>query len=197
MIVTVASYKGGVGKTTTAIHLAAYLQRLAPTLLLDADQTRNATNWSTRGSGLPFRVAPAEHAAKLGGQYKHIVIDTGQRPTGDDLKAAAEGCDLMVVPAIPAPLDTDGLAQTIFALQAIGASAFRVLLTRVPPDAAKDAVELRGLLAEMKAPVFATEIPRLKAFERASGQGQTVDLVDDRNAARAWESYSTVGKEIV
>lgn len=196
MIVTVASYKGGVGKTTTAIHLAAYLQRLAPTLLLDADQTRNATNWSTRGPGLPFRVAPADHAAKLAGQYKHIVIDTGQRPSGEDLKAAAEGCDLMVVPAIPAPLDTDGLAQTILALQAIGASAFRVLLTRVPPDAAKDAVELRELLKEMKAPVFSTEIPRLKAFERASGQGQIVDLVDDRNAARAWESYSTVGKEI-
>jgi chromosome partitioning protein len=34
MFVTVASYKGGAGKTTTAVHLAAYLQRLAPTLLI-------------------------------------------------------------------------------------------------------------------------------------------------------------------
>ena len=42
MIITVASYKGGVGKTTTAVHLAAYLQSLGPTLLLDGDQTRNA-----------------------------------------------------------------------------------------------------------------------------------------------------------
>ena len=196
MIITVASYKGGVGKTTTAVHLAAYLQTLAPTLLLDNDRTRNALNWSQRGKGLPFRVAPGEHAAKLARGFEHMVIDTGQHPSGDDLKAAAEGCELLVIPAVPAPLDTDGLAQTVLALQEIGATNYRVLLTRVPPDAAKDVAELRQMLAEMNAPVFAAEIPRLKAFEKAAGAGQIVNQTDDRNAARAWESYAAAGKEI-
>lgn len=197
MICTVASYKGGVSKTVTSIHLAAFFARLGPTLLLDADSTRNALNWSTRGgeNGLPYRVAPAEHAAKLVAGYTHIVIDTGQRPTGEDLKAAAEGCDLLVVPAVPTPIDTDSLAQTILALQAIKATNYAVLLARVAPDAAKDAAELRALLEEMGAPVFKTEIPRLKAFEKASGQGVTVDKVDDRNAARAWAAYNAVGEE--
>ena len=120
MIITVASYKGGVGKTTTAVHFAAYLQTLAPTLLLDGDITKNATAWSQRGSGFPFRVAGIDQAAKLARDFKHIVIDTGQRPSVDELKAAAEGCDLLIVPAVPSALDTDGLGQTIRALQQIG-----------------------------------------------------------------------------
>jgi chromosome partitioning protein len=196
MILTVASYKGGVGKTTTAVHLAAYLNTLSPTLLLDGDQTRNATAWSRRGDGFGFRVAPIDQAAKLAREFQHIVIDTGQRPSVADLEAAADGCDLMVVPAIPSALDTDGLGQTVRALQAIPSAKFKVLLTRVAADAANEAAELRGVLAAIKAPVFQAQIPRLKAFEKAAGSGVTVDQADDRNADRAWGAYLAVGREI-
>jgi chromosome partitioning protein len=199
MILTIASYKGGVGKTTTAVHLAAYLNSLSPTLLLDGDQTRNATAWAQRGkpdAGFEFRVAPIDQAAKLAREYAHIVIDTGQRPSADDLEAAAEGCDLMVVPAIPSALDTDGLGQTVRALKKIKAAKFRVLLTKVAPDASREAAELRELLAAIAAPVFATSIPRLKAFEKAAGAGVIVRDADDRNAERAWTAYECVGKEL-
>jgi hypothetical protein len=43
MIVDLAGCTGGVGKRTTAVHRAAYLQTLAPTLLRDGDDDRNAT----------------------------------------------------------------------------------------------------------------------------------------------------------
>src|SRR5882757_3048365 len=102
MIVTVSSMKGGVGKTTTAVHLAAYLQTLAPTLLLDGDDTRNATAWSQRGKGFPFRVADEIQAARLSRDFEHTVIDTGQHPRQVDLKALSDACDLLVIPAVPA-----------------------------------------------------------------------------------------------
>ncbi len=54
MIVTVASFKGGVAKTTTSLHLAAYFQTLAGTLLVDGDLNRSALQWASRGN-FPFK----------------------------------------------------------------------------------------------------------------------------------------------
>src|ERR1700761_1369217 len=133
MIVPVESHKGGVGKTTTAFHLAAFFQSLAPTLLLDGDETRNATAWSKRGEGVSFKVADEVQAAKLARDFTHIIIDTGQRPKQIDLKALAEGCDLLIIPTVPATLDTEGLVLNIEALSAIGAASYKALLTKVPP----------------------------------------------------------------
>jgi chromosome partitioning protein len=197
MIVTVASYKGGVGKTTTAVHLAAYLQTLAPTLLLDGDDTRNATSWSQRGKGFPFKVADEVQAARYARDFTHTVIDTGQRPKQVDLKVLSEGCDLLVIPAVPASLDTDGLVLTLQALEDIGSDRYRVLLVKVPPPPEPEGPQLRADLTTQGIPLFAVDIPRLKAFEKAAAAGVPVYDVKDANATRAWKAYQAAGKELL
>jgi chromosome partitioning protein len=197
MIVTVASYKGGVGKTTTAVHLAAYLQTLAPTLLLDGDDTRNATAWSQRGKGFPFKVADEVQAARYARDFTHTVIDTGQRPKQVDLKVLSEGCDLLVVPAVPASLDTDGLVLTLQALADIGNDRYRVLLVKVPPPPEPEGPQLRSDLTAQDIPLFGADIPRLKAFEKAAAAGVPVYDVKDPNAKRAWKAYQAAGKELL
>jgi chromosome partitioning protein len=200
MIITVASYKGGVGKTMTAVHLAAYLETLAPTLLLDGDTTKDARAWSERGNaengGFPFKVAALEQAAKLARNYNHLVIDTGQKPSGEDLKAAAEGCDLLVIPAMPGAQNTNGLGETIRALQEIGGANYRVLLTCVASYEASAAANLRKLLATANVPVFEGQTPRLEAFKKAALAGCIVDKAKDPEAARAWAAYVAIGKEL-
>ena len=201
MIITVTSYKGGVGKTTTAIHLAAYLNRLAPTLLVDGDAIRSATKWGQRsgGSGLPFKVVTHAQLVSYVHDYKsgHIIIDTEGNPTDDDFKDLAGNCDLLVIPAVPESVATDGLTHTLAKLQQLRNERYRVLLTMVPPKPRTDGQQLRDMLTVEGIPVFTAEIPRLAAFEKAAAEGVPVYSVkDDRNAGRAWETYEAAGKEI-
>jgi chromosome partitioning protein len=179
----------------TAFHLAAFFQASAPTLLLDGDETRNATAWSKRGRGVAFKVADEVQAAKLARQFTHIIIDTGQKPREIDLKALAQGCDLLIIPAVPATLDTEGLVLTIEALSYIKDANFRVLLTKVPPPPEPDGKLLRAELARQDIPMFTAEIPRLKAFEKAAALGLPVSDIEDPRAKRGWEAYTAVGRE--
>ena len=76
MIVTIASFKGGVGKTTTALHLAAYLQTKAPALLVDGDLNRSALDWAARGS-LPFKVVDEKQGVRYARDYEPTFRSSG------------------------------------------------------------------------------------------------------------------------
>jgi chromosome partitioning protein len=196
MIITVTGYKGGIGKTTTAIHLAAYLQKQAATVLVDGDLNRSATGWARNGH-LPFRVADERQAARVGREFEHIVIDTAARPVQEDLQALVTSCDHLIIPTTPDALALDALVQTVHALEDFGATNYRVLLTIVPPAPSRDGAEALASLTAQNVPVFATVIPRLAAFTKAALAGLVVsDVTGDPRAQRAWEAYAHMGKEL-
>lgn len=200
MIITVTSGKGGVAKSTTAVHLAAYLHRLAPTLLVDGDGIKTATKWSKNsdGKGLPFKVVSHAQMVNHIRDHTHVVIDTEGNPSDEDLKDLAESCDLLVIPAVPEGAANDGLIDILERLKKLPAARYRILIAKVPPKPKTDGQKLRAELAQGEFPVFAAEIPLLTAFDRAYVAGVPVCAVKgDPYAKRAWEAYEAAGKEII
>lgn len=195
MILTVASFKGGVGKTTSAVHLACYLQDHGNTLLIDGDPNRSATRWAKRGE-LPFKVIDERQAAKYVKDYQHIVIDTQARPEREDLEALADGCDLLIIPSTPDALALDALMLTVEVLKSLSAE-YKILLTVIPPKPSRDGEEARNLFVEVGLPLFQTSIRRLAAFQKAALAGVPVYMIADPRAALGWGDYVAVGKEIL
>jgi chromosome partitioning protein len=196
MIVTVASFKGGQAKTTTAVHLAALLNNHKPALLVDGDPNRSATSWSRR-KGFPFKVVDEKQSVRFAKEFEHIVIDTQARPTEEDLKALSGGCDLLIVPLTPDALSLDALFLFTDALSKLGTNGFRILLAIVPPKPARDAEEALLMLRDAKLPTFATYIRRYKAFQKAALEGVLVKDANDPHAEDAWNDYVNVSKELI
>jgi chromosome partitioning protein len=195
MIITVASFKGGVGKTTTAVHLAAYFRQLDKTVLIDGDPNRSSTAWAARGS-LPFDVADEAMTAKVARAYEHLVIDTAARPDADVLKVLSNGCDLLVIPTTADGLSFDALMLTVEALQKIEATRYRILITMSPPKPSRDGEIAQEALITQGLPVFKTTIRHFKAFKTAGTQGVLVSDVKDPRAQFGWDDYAAVGFEM-
>lgn len=198
MIVTVASNKGGVGKTTTAIHLAAYLQQAAPTLLVDNDPNKSATGWQARSeNGLPFRVVDVNQSVKVSRDYEHIVFDTKARPDREELKTLAEGCDLLVIPTTPDAMSIEALMSTVDVLQSIGGVKYKIVITIIPPYPERDGEEARKMLEANGYPLFASGIREAKVFKLAALGGQLVHQIKGPRSAACWDDYVQVGAELM
>jgi chromosome partitioning protein len=192
MLVSIASFKGGVGKTTIAVHLSAYFQKKGKTVLVDGDPNRSALAWSERGN-FPFQVINESELAARAGEFSNIIVDTPARPSAEELKTLSAESDLLLIPTKPDALSLDALLKIVASLQSFDAQNYKVLLTLVPPrsNAARDA---KAMLDEIKVPYCKTEIHRRAICERAALQGKTVDNLRDGQVV--WEEFTTLGKEI-
>jgi len=120
MIVSLLNQKGGVGKTTIAVNLAACFSRAGRrVLLVDADPQGSALAWSGARQGEPLFVVvgmakPNLHRElpALTKPYDVVVIDGAPR-VNELCRAVIMASDLVLIPVQPSPYDVWAAAETV------------------------------------------------------------------------------------
>lgn len=201
-ILVVLNGKGGVGKTTTAINLAAILAEKNHVLLVDADPQGSATWWAEQSQkSLGFDLTQETNPELLGNlrkitDYELVVVDTPPALGSKALAAVVPVADYLILPTPPAPLDLAVLIETVREAVAPTKVAHRVLLTQVDPRSLGEAREAQKTLMELGIPACKAFVRAYKAHKRAALEGMPINQWRGRNAREAEADYRRVIDEI-
>lgn len=191
-VVSISGFKGGVGKSVTAIHLATFFSEFGQTLLIDGDPNGSAIAWAEQGK-LPFQVVDQKGSMKAIGGNDFIVCDSPARPDSRDLKELKNGSDLLILPTIPDPVSLLPMLQTAAVL---AGSKYRALIAINPPKPNHDGELMQEELKEAGIPVFATKIRRSIGIPKAALAGLPVRDLQGRDRM-AWLDYQSLGNEVL
>ena len=211
MIVLIGGEKGGTGKTTLAIHLAALRAAAGSDLLLvDTDRQGSASSWCAvrDEEGKTPRVACVQKFGKglgadiraMAAKYRDIVIDAGGRDSVE-LRAAMTVADLLYIPIQASQFDVwtlDAMNGLVEQAQAINEKlrAFAVLNRASTNPSVKEVEDARGALADYEnlRPARAVIRDRI-SFRKAAREGCTVGELPDRDP-KAIAEIQTLYEEV-
>ncbi len=205
MIVALLNQKGGVGKTTLALHLAgAWALRGKRVLVVDADPQGSALDWSEQRSregmsrlfgvlGLARETLHRE-LPEIARDVDHVVVDGPPRVTGI-ARSALLTAHVVLVPATPSPFDGWASGEMlrllgearvfrpeIVARFVLNRCAARTVIARETADA----------LADHDPPVLESHVGQRVAFADAARTGRLVCELDKASpAAREIDALAT------
>ncbi len=190
MIVALLNQKGGVGKTTLALHLAGRWAALgARVLVVDADPQASALDWSAERAreglkrlfgvvGLPRDLLHLDLPEAAKG-CDRVLID-GPPRMGVITRSALLAAELVLIPATPSPLDGWASAEMLRLLTEVRVYrpdlAARLVLNRC---AARTVIarETAADLADHDPPVLSSRVGQRIAFADAARSGRLADEV--------------------
>jgi chromosome partitioning protein len=193
-VVTLASRKGGAGKSTLTAHLASCAHAGGyRTLVIDADPQGSLSLWhSLRRYGGPTLQSAArgiERAVTLAGVegYQWVFIDTAPT-TWVIVQEAIRAATLVLIPARPGIFDLNSVRETIAAARERG-KPFAVVLNAAPVRREdRDAPALaqaRTALGADEIPVWSGQISQRAAFAITLAAGASVWEAEPESAAAA------------
>jgi chromosome partitioning protein len=183
MIISFVNQKGGVGKTTTAINLAASLARKNNRLILiDADPQGSAMQWQSVEGNQAFTIMhrpgplTREDLERYDAANDYVLIDAP--PAISDITQRILGfSEMAVVPVSPSSLDIWSCKKTLSMIEEIRPTnpdlRVKILITRKIPGT-RIGREIREMLAEFDVDVMGTELCQRVAYIDAMQFGVSV-----------------------
>ena len=187
--IAIISQKGGAGKTTLALHLAAAAEDAGHTaLVIDLDPQATASQWAAWrkdappvviDSAPPRLAAKIEQATQQGASF--IVIDTP--PHADSAASAAvEAADLVLIPCRPSAFDLAAVQTTASLVKMRGKPAF-VIFTAGSPTAPRMYDEAAQVVQGYGLESCPHIIPDRAAFRHAAAEGKTAMEIEPNGKA--------------
>lgn len=177
-IIAIISQKGGAGKTTLAVHLAAAAVAAGHvSAIIDLDPQATAASWGDRRqadepevvSGQAVRLPALMKTARDNGA-EFLVLDTA--PNADQTASlAARNADLVLIPCRAATFDLEAIETTLLLAKAAAKPAY-VVLNAVPPRSGIGKEATAGL-TNRGARVAPRQITQRAAFTHSVIDGRT------------------------
>ena len=183
-IIAVINQKGGTGKTTLALNLAAGLAKRGTVHLVDADPQRSITQWVGMGggnSGLPGVAQlignPTAILGKFLRSHRSVVVDCAPTVQGETIATIMKMAHIVLIPVLPSPIDLWASVDMAVAVNAAkkhntGLSAYLVLNQLETRNALSR--DMREAVAEFDVPVLTAGMQRRAAYRSAAVEGQSV-----------------------
>ena len=199
-IITVMNSKGGVGKTTTTVNLAACLARHHRVAVADGDPQRSVLNWfANHRSPFALQAASLTQISELpenprANKFDYIIVDTHAGISNKDKYKVADASDLVIIPSKCSLLDIEPAVELAQDLERYNIP-YRVLLTQVPSNVKKTVLTIKRILYQRNTAFFQTIIRQREAHVRATHLYKTVyDMGAEGKRARA--DYDALSEEV-
>lgn len=175
--IAVISQKGGAGKTTMTVSLAAMAATELVTLILDTDPQATASNWSAWRGGRDPEVIDCGAPSLLAGKLKRsaelgaelALIDTP--PHADAMaRQAATLADLILIPCRPRAFDLAALEATGELVRSLRIPAF-VVFNAGPPRAPRVYEEAAEIISGFGLQMAPVSLAERAAFHHATAAG--------------------------